>query len=55
MSRRRRLNPPWIPGLWWLLTILLLIGSIFGFYYGLAKSTHFERLPDKVPTGTTTP
>ncbi|MCX6853494.1 MAG: hypothetical protein NTV80_01155 [Verrucomicrobia bacterium] len=48
MSRRRRLNPPWLPGLWSLLALLILLGSIFGFYYALAKGTHFQRTPEKV-------
>jgi len=50
MSRRRRLNPPWLPGLWSLLAFLLLLGSIFGFYYALAQGTRFERLPEKAAT-----
>ena len=50
MSRRRRLNPPWLPGLWSLVAFAILIGSIFGFYYALAKSTQFERVPEKVET-----
>ncbi len=45
---RPRLQPPWIPGLWVLLTMLLLLASVFGYYYALAKSTHFERTPAKV-------
>lgn len=44
---RPRLHPPWIPGLWSLLAILLLLGSIFGYYYALARSTHFEHLAEK--------
>ena len=44
---RPRLQPPWIPGFWVLLAILLLLGSVFGFYYLLAKSTRFQRLPEK--------
>lgn len=55
MSRRRRLNPPWIPGLWWLLTLLLLLASVFLFYSALAKGTHFERVPEKPPTSARTP
>ena len=50
MSRRRRLNPPWLPGLWPLLAFLLLLASIFGFYYALAQGTRFERLPEKAAT-----
>jgi hypothetical protein len=33
-----------------LLAILLLLGSIFGYYYALARSTHFEHLPEKAET-----
>lgn len=55
MSRRRRLNPPWLPGLWSLLALLILICSIFGFYYVLAKGTHFERVPEKAQAGATSP
>ncbi len=44
---RPRLHPPWIPGLWSLLAFLLLLGSVFGYYYALAKSTRFERVPEK--------
>jgi UPF0716 family protein affecting phage T7 exclusion len=55
MSHRRRLNPPWIPGLWWLLAFLLLICSIFGFYYAVAQGTRFERLSEKAATDGKTP
>jgi|GEM_PF-1950189 hypothetical protein len=55
MSRRRRLNPPWLPGLWSLLAFLLLLASVFGFYIALAKGTHFERVPEKTQTSAATP
>ncbi|GAA5149060.1 MAG: hypothetical protein V4599_03010 [Verrucomicrobiota bacterium] len=45
MSRRRRLSPPWLPGFWPMVAFLLLLGSVFGYYYGLAKLTVFEKLP----------
>jgi hypothetical protein len=32
------------------LAFLLLLGSIFGFYYALAQGTRFERLPEKAAT-----
>ena len=44
---RPRLHPPWIPGLWSLLAFLLLLGSVAVYYYSLAKSTRFERVPEK--------
>lgn len=47
---RPRLQPPWIPGLWALLALLLLLGSVFGYYYLLAKGTRFQRLPEKTDT-----
>ena len=40
---RRRLHPPWIPGLPQLAAFLLLLMGIFGFYYALALFTKFER------------
>ena len=52
MSRRRRLNPPWIPGFWLLVVFLLLISSVGGYYYLLSKSTAFEKRPDKVEATT---
>lgn len=42
---RRRLTPPWIPGFWPMLAFLILLGSVAGYYYGLAKLTTFEKLP----------
>jgi hypothetical protein len=44
---RRRLNPPWLPGFWPMLAILLLLGSVFGYFYGLAKMTIFEKVPSE--------
>lgn len=49
MSRRRRLNPPWLPGLWPMLALLLLLGSVAGYYYALAKTTQFVRVEEKAP------
>lgn len=47
MSRRRRLNPPLIPGLWSLVAFLLLLGSVVGYYYVLAKGTRFSHVEEK--------
>jgi short subunit fatty acids transporter len=44
---RPRLHPPWIPGFWALLAFLALLLSVAGYYYALAQSTRFERLPEK--------
>jgi hypothetical protein len=44
---RRRINPPWIPGFWPLIAFLLLVFSIFGYFYLLGRATLFERRPDK--------
>lgn len=53
MSRRRRLSPPWLPGFWPMVAILLLLGSVVGYFYGLAKLTVFEKLPAETVTKTT--
>lgn len=45
MPRRRRHVKPLIPGLRWLVLLLLLLGLIFGVYGLLAKVTRFERAP----------
>ncbi|TDU63194.1 hypothetical protein EI77_04402 [Prosthecobacter fusiformis] len=45
MSRRRRLSPPWLPGFWPMVAFLLLLGSVAGYYYGLAKLTDFKKVP----------
>ena len=45
MSRRRRLSPPWLPGFWPMVAFLLLIGSVAGYFYGLARLTAFEKSP----------
>jgi hypothetical protein len=42
---RRRLTPPLIPGLWAILVFLILISSVAGYYYLLARQTRFERSP----------
>lgn len=52
MSRRRRLTPPWLPGFWALVAFLLLLGSVFGYFYGLAKLTRFEKVPGDAPAKT---
>ena len=46
MPRRRRNVKPLIPGLRWLLLLLLLLGLILGLYGLLAHGTRFERRPD---------
>ncbi|MEN3941966.1 hypothetical protein WJU23_11775 [Prosthecobacter sp. SYSU 5D2] len=45
MSRRRRLSPPWLPGFWPMVAFLLLLGSVAGYFYGLARFTTFEKRP----------
>lgn len=46
---RRRLHPPWIPGLPLLAAFLLLLACIFGFYYALAVFTKFDRAKPSAP------
>lgn len=41
---RRRLHPPWIPGFRALVAFLLLLASVFGFYYALGAATEFRRV-----------
>jgi hypothetical protein len=41
---RRRLHPPWIPGFRAMVAFLLLLTSVFGFYYLLGRSTEFHRV-----------
>lgn len=41
---RRRLHPPWIPGFRALVAFLLLLASVFGFYYVLGRATEFRRV-----------
>lgn len=43
--RRRRYSPPWLPGFWPLLTLLLLLSSVLGYFYALGKLTVFEKRP----------
>ena len=43
--RRRRSGPPLIPGFWILVGLLLLGGSVFGYFYILARETRFVRQP----------
>jgi hypothetical protein len=52
MSRRRRLSPPWLPGFWPMVAFLLLIGSVAGYFYCLAKLTTFEKAPPEPPIKT---
>ena len=40
---RRRLGPPLIPGFWIIVAFLLLLASVAGYYYLLARATTFER------------
>ena len=42
---RRRLTPPLIPGLWAILAFLLVLGSVGGYFYLLARQTTFVRQP----------
>ena len=46
---RRRLHPPWIPGLPLLAAFLLLLAGIFGFYCALAFFTEFKRAEPPAP------
>lgn len=41
---RRRLHPPWIPGFRAMVAFLLLLASVFGFYYVLGRATEFRRV-----------
>jgi hypothetical protein len=40
---RRRLSPPLIPGFWLIVVFVLLVGSVGGYFYLLARQTTFER------------
>lgn len=48
MSRRRRLHPPLLPGLWIFVALIFLLGSVGGYFYLLARLTKFEhKAPEK--------
>jgi hypothetical protein len=40
---RRRSGPPLIPGFWIIVAAVVLISSVGGFYFILARETVFER------------
>jgi len=44
MSRRRTLPRPIIPGLGWLLLLLLLLGLLLGTFGLLSQWTNYERV-----------
>lgn len=52
MSRRRRLSPPWLPGFWPMVAVLVLLAGSVGFFYALGKLTSFERKPSDASQGT---
>lgn len=43
--RRRRHSTPWLPGFWLLLSFLVILGSVLGYFYALGVLTQFEKLP----------